>query len=360
MIEESQLMRTLSRILGIVIAVLCGSTPPLAAQFTKEYRVEEISDGVLAVIWEDIGGYPVEGNHLIVINDEDVLVVDANRTPGLADTVIGIVRAHTDKPVRWVVNTHWHADHVQGNWAYRTAYPGVEIVGHPATVAGIDTVLVPYVDGIHSDLAEARNTIAAQDTASVPDSAARAAATGRLPGLERESRLYDAVTLQRPTLLVTDSIVIRRGSRDIRIIHPGPANTTGDLIVHLPQEGIVAVGDLVTRPFPFIGYDSPGSWARALDDVLARKPSAVLPGHGELMRSFEYVQLFRDLMADVSDQVREAVAAGVPEAEISDGVDLERHWRVFADGNDQRFTAFATRFQAALVARALREARGGG
>src|SRR6202158_443667 len=67
---------------------------------------------------------------VIIINDEDVVVVDATRMPSQARKIIAVVRALTDKPVRTLIHTHWHDDHVYGNQAFAEAFPGLEIVAH--------------------------------------------------------------------------------------------------------------------------------------------------------------------------------------------------------------------------------------
>ena len=341
----------------VSVALIAWPSAPIQAQFQKQYEIVTIADDVFAIIWQDITQYPFEGNHLVVINDDDVFVVDANRTPSLADTVIAIVRRHTQKPIRYVVNTHWHADHVQGNAVYRRELPEVMIIGHPETVTGIDTVLVPYIDEVRRDVAAARTQLAADATVDGEPftDAQRKRAEGRLESLEREETLYEAVELARPNVLVSDSMTIDGGDRQIKIFHPGPANTSGDLVVYIPEAGVLAVGDLVTKPFPLLGWDSPGSWSRALDHLLGLDPQVVIPGHGELMRSMEYVELFRDLFRALSTQVRDGVERGRSLEELQTTIDLEHFWREFAGDNERLFQGFAAQFQPRAVERAYLE-----
>ena len=124
-----------------------------AAQFTKPYRVVDLTDDIFAIVWDDILSYPVEGNKLVIINENDVVVVDSKRTSSLARTVIEEIRKGTDKPVRCLINTHWHADHFYANYVFQEDFPGVEIIGHPATSAGVWSVLVPGHGDVQHDLA---------------------------------------------------------------------------------------------------------------------------------------------------------------------------------------------------------------
>jgi len=348
----------------VCIAALLGiwltsvGTRPAAAQFEKEYKIVELADDVFAIVWQNIFQFPVEGNHLVVINDDGVVVVDANRTPSLTDTVIAIIRQRPgNKPVRQVINTHWHADHVQGNAVYLREFPDVQILGHPETAAGIDTVRVPWVAEVALEVARLRSESEADtaaDGTSLTDEQ-RQPLEAQLTSYEREHRLYESVQLTHPTVLVEDSVIIASGDRRIVVVHPGHANTPGDLIVYLPAEGIVAVGDMVTEPFPLMGWDSPTQWPAALDNVLARKPRVVVPGHGEILFSMEYVELFRDFFRSVSRQVREGMDAGETLEQIRETVDLDSYWRAFAGENDRRFQAFVARLEPRLVERTYEE-----
>ena len=230
--------------MALLTAGLSLTAPRSAqAQFQKQYKIIDLADDVFAIVWEDLFAYPVEGNHLVVIGEDGVVVVDANRTPSLTDTVIAIIRQRTSKPVRHVINTHWHADHVQGNSVYLREFPDVQILGHPETVAGIDTVLVPWVAEVRSEVVRLGSELEADTTeeGTPLTEEQRQRLKAQLARYERESKLYDAVRLAHPTLLVTDSVVITSGNRKIVVIYPGHANTPGDLMVYLPSEGIIAV-----------------------------------------------------------------------------------------------------------------------
>jgi cyclase len=114
------------------LAVLaCALAPAAAFAQAPRYTVETLAAGVHAVIYDS--QIDVEGNTLVVVNDEDVFVVDSNAGVTTAKATIDEIRKITPKPVRYVVNTHWHDDHVMGNQAYADAYPGVQFIAHPLT-----------------------------------------------------------------------------------------------------------------------------------------------------------------------------------------------------------------------------------
>jgi glyoxylase-like metal-dependent hydrolase (beta-lactamase superfamily II) len=212
-----------TKLAGIVLALF--ALPPLAAQrlADKELAVTELADGVHAAVWTDALGDPIEGNALFIINDDDVVVVDAALFPSSARRMIAELEKLTDKPVRYLVNTHWHDDHHGGNLAYRERWPEVAIVAHTATRANILEHTYKPRPGI---LAEYEQSAAKY---------ARWVETGRDDDgqpLEqgRRQRASDLVALFRtaveelraagempPDLTFTDRLVLRRGARTIEV-----------------------------------------------------------------------------------------------------------------------------------------------
>jgi glyoxylase-like metal-dependent hydrolase (beta-lactamase superfamily II) len=117
-------MKTILFALAFPIALGSQSTNP-----AKNFKVEKLAEGVYAVIRQDAVGFMVDANNVFIVNDNDVVVVDANGAPGITREVIAALRKITRNPVRYVINTHWHDDHIRGNKVYRDAFPGVEFIG---------------------------------------------------------------------------------------------------------------------------------------------------------------------------------------------------------------------------------------
>src|SRR5262249_15221818 len=130
-----RMRRTLNRLSFLLAALLCASSARADTSRTDERKVTELAPGIYEIRHRD--PYPgfVHGNTTVVIGARDVLVVDSCQTPGAAEEDIAQIRKWTDKPVRYVVNTHWHQDHSGGNAQYLAAFPGVAIVAHRETKA---------------------------------------------------------------------------------------------------------------------------------------------------------------------------------------------------------------------------------
>ena len=319
---DRSVWKVVAALVTTVLMVLTIGAPrgraATVASAAPSFTVERLADGVFALVRTDLPGLLVNSNVLFIVNDEDVVVVDTNYTPASAEASLAALRAITPKPVRYVVNTHWHTDHSSGNQVYRQAFPQAEIVGHPAT---------------REDLARRGAETARQWAGGFPGLAAdlrRALDTGKtlgggpLSAAERASYESDlriaadfvagagALQVTPPTLTVEEGFVLHRGERTIEIRALGRGHTRGDLVVWLPKEGIVATGDLVVAPVPLIGADQSyiGDWGQTLGHLLDLHPKIVVPGHGPVLRDDGYVKLFRDFLLAVDSQARAAVARG--------------------------------------------------
>src|SRR5262245_699024 len=97
------------------------------------FAVETVADGIYAFVSPEPKTGFVQGNCVAVVGDDGVLVVDSGQYPALTRRMIDEIRKRTSAPVRFLVNTHWHGDHLLGNGQYREAFPGVAILGHTVT-----------------------------------------------------------------------------------------------------------------------------------------------------------------------------------------------------------------------------------
>src|SRR5260370_35161239 len=107
----------------------------LTAFASPEFEMVKVADGVYAAIRKEPPGLTVNGNSVFIINDDDVVVVDTTLTPGTAKEELAALRKLTSKPVKYIINTHWHDDHILGNQVYRETFPGVAFIPHAAARA---------------------------------------------------------------------------------------------------------------------------------------------------------------------------------------------------------------------------------
>lgn len=260
-------------------------------------------------------------NSLVVIGGDGVLVVDTQQSPSAARALITRIRRLTDTPVRWVVNTHGHADHVAGNVAYRATFPDVAFIAHESLAEDVIAeneswrreqieTLPATIDDRRRWLREGRgpdgDPLSDEDRAAIRYSLRlRDAYLDELRGLE----------FVRPTRTFERRMEIDVGGRTVRLMHFGRAHTRGDVVVHLPDEGVLAVGDLLEHGFPWVEGADPAGWAAALDAVAKLDASTYVPGHGPVVRDRTLLRDYRALLATVAAEAQAAECADRPAAD---------------------------------------------
>lgn len=331
-------------------AVLClsllPSWPASAANPPDNFEVRRLAEGVYAVVRKEPPGLMVDANNLFVVNDEDVVVVDANGSSTHTREVVAALRKITTKPVRYVIDTHWHDDHVMGDSVWRDAYPGVEFVGHTRTREYLPTTGAKnhesMLAGAPKFAATLRDALAAGKDLRGADLDAETRASYESDVSLVDQYVADApgTPVVLPTITVDDALTIRRGDRAIEVRHLGSGHTAGDLVVWLPKERILACGDLVVWPVPLIGGDQShvAEWADTLARARALAPVAVVPGHGKVLRDTAYLELMERFMRTALDEARAAIARGETAEAAGKSAKLEAFRRPFA--GDSRALGF--------------------
>lgn len=328
------------------------------------FDVQQLGQGVYAFVRRDPVDDAANSNVLVIISDVDVIVVDGNLALSSAAGTIAAIRRLTPLPVRYVINTHWHDDHVLGNSQYAEVFPGVEFIAHPYTRQRIFDTVAPSLEGYKTAYPEELRRLETR-IAKGTRSDGKPFTDEDRASLERVSALFRAMVselpgmqITPPTLLAEHTMTMWRGTREIRLMFLGRGNTAGDLIVHLPTEGIVATGDLVVQPIPYGFGVYPGEWIDTLDRLKALGARVLMPGHGELQRDTQYVTTVQELLGVLRRQMREAVARGLTLEQARAALDLESFRARFAGRDSRRRAQFAELFVSPASERAYLEARG--
>jgi len=280
----------------------------LAQQMSSYDQIEAyaVTDGVYVARWPEM----MRGSNVtLIINESDVFVVDGSYSPRAARAVIAQIQKLSDKPVRFLMNTHAHGDHYWGNQAYVQTYPGVELIAHRSTREDMVDLGSEELQEFSAFLPRA---IASYQRTAEKNSGALAAFF-RMAAEDSEVLLEESqqIKITPPTLTFAKNMVIHRGVREIQIHYFGRGNTRGDAVVYLPREKVVIAGDLVVHPTPY-GFGSfPKDWIQTLHQVAALDFEYLIPGHGEVQRDKAYLELLIEILEFVVDEVEQAVAAGL-------------------------------------------------
>ncbi|MGA8604142.1 MAG: MBL fold metallo-hydrolase [Thermoplasmata archaeon] len=308
-------------------------------------------------------GYVPNGNSVVVVNDHDVLVFDTFTRPSTARKLLAEIRAITDKPVRYVVNSHWHPDHWSGNEVFADEFPDLEIVATEETrrymVNFASAWPTFWSEGLRrAEDEQFKEVTAAQGgnaNAAIPENLQRDAEELR----KRRDFVSEAVQVKRtyPTLTYRGQLTLHHGGREFRLISMvGDANGTS--VLYLPREKILATGDVLSHPVP---YFSPplSEHARSLRVLGQMDADVVIPGHGPAWRDKDFLNLVAELFESLVRQAGKAVQNGLVTAEeVQKAVDVESLRLRFTHGDpelDGKFRRYVLR----MIENATREARDG-
>lgn len=334
---------------------------PLLAQL-QTMSITRIADGVYGAIYSEMKRDPVQSNSLIIIGDEGVCVVDAHYTPSAARETIAAIQKLTPLPVRYVVTTHWHDDHVFGNQEYRAAFPGVTFVAQDQTRNSMVKALAEHRQQLIDSYGSAVTKIEARlkdgvDGSGKPLTAGRRAElTELLPMYRAYHADFQSVRITLPDLTFDKELTLHLGQREIKVFSFGPGNTEGDAIIWLPREKIAAVGDLVVYPVPFIYGGFPASWVKVMDSVKALGPNVIIPGHGPVMRDFAYFDQVGTLLQSMATQARDAVARGLTLEQTRAAFDLKPYHDLFVGSAEEREGTFEASILQSGIESAFEEA----
>ena len=299
---------------------------------SDNFEIQRVADGVYAAIAKEDS--PAGSNAAIIVNEDGVLIVDTHLSPSFARELLNEVRRIAPLPVRYVVNTHWHNDHTQGNQAYFNVFPGrVEFLAHTNTRRDIVHRAIPQVREqlrnlpgqirkLEEKLADARHRTD------------RARLRAQIESTRRYLEELKQIDITLPTFTFDRSLFLHR-TRDIHIHYFGRGHTAGDVVVFLPKERVLITGDLfLGEHIPFARDSFPSEWAATLKAVSQLDFDLVILGHTPVEKGGEAKIHFANLIAffeDVVPRVRAMVAAGKSLDQVKAELDLTKYKTQFAN-----------------------------
>jgi cyclase len=300
------------RLLALVpIALLASASIFADSVITTERQVTKLAEGVYTIRHKDPFPGWTDGNTTVIIGDREVFVVDSCQQSAAAQEDIEQIKQWTNKPVRYVLNTHWHTDHNGGNRDYVNAFPGVAIIAQTETRRMMDisgpNVAATWLKDITRIQADLHKRL---DSGKMPDGTAlsekgRASIADRLAQLDAMSTQAHNFVYQGPTLTFDSQLSIDLGNRNVEVKFLGRGNTGGDAIVYLPAEKILVTGDLLDHPVPFAFDGYPSEWIHTLERMAQLDAATIIPGHGEVLRDKVFLNQVIDLMKSIVAQVND-------------------------------------------------------
>jgi glyoxylase-like metal-dependent hydrolase (beta-lactamase superfamily II) len=287
----------MKRWLGIFLLL---AAPSLGAA-EELFELKPVVEGVYAAIAP--GAFDGRCNSAIVLLHDGVLVVDTSSTPSQARALLAQVKKLTDKPVKYVLNTHAHGDHFQGNYGFSEAFPGVEIIASEATHRDLEDRGIARAKRGLFETSQSVEKLKVE-LAKAPE-AQKKGLQEKLQKAQVELAELQALQFALPTLTFERHLTLHDPMRTVEFICLGPAHSASDVVAYLPKEKVIITGDLLHGWVPYMGDSSPYAWLQALEQVEKLDFDTIIGGHGDVMRGkghFEFwKQYFRDLMSATTE-----------------------------------------------------------
>ena len=281
---------------GIAAVVLAVAVAPTAAQAPADgavleknipIKVTEVAPGLFFQYHHQ------ESNNAWLVTDEGVLVIDTRQHPKRGEELLAAIRRTTDKPIRWVVNTHAHGDHYFGNSVFKRE--GATVIAHRDTAGMME----------HHFPLEMK----------------------RRQGYFRQQQFDPGeVKLVLPDVTFDSKMTITLGGRTVELLYFGAGQNPGDTFVFFPQEKVIFAGGPVSKnswPNPSF-TPSMAQWVELLRKIAAMEATVYLGGHGDIGTKQDVLDEAR-MLTDFDRGMREAVAKGMTKDEIIRNVKFERY-----------------------------------
>ena len=319
-------LQAIALVLAATVPMLFGQAASFPVIQGKAYKFEKVAEGV----YYATGG--AGSNNVVIVNDRDVLLVDDGTTAGAARALLADLKMITDKPVRTVVNTHFHYDHTDGNSVFA---PDVEIIGHEYVrnailhfdvlhrepfKTSVGVRLPEQIAGLQKQIAEEKD---AQKKAALGKDLAAA--------LEIREQAKE-IKPTPPNVTYATQMTLYRGKREIQLLFLGRGHTGGDTFVYLPQERIVCTGDMEEGSrVAYMGDAFFDEWVTTLDALKKLDFTLVLPGHGRPFGDKSVITAFQSYLTDLTQQAAKMRQQGVAADDAAKRVDLTSHKKDFPD-----------------------------
>jgi cyclase len=282
------------------------------------HRFERVADGVYYATAS--GTMTVGANSPIIVTDSEAIVIDSEITPAAARALVADLKAITDKPVRYVIDSHYHYDHAFGNQVFG---PDVQVIGHEKTrtrLLGNTMAEYTYLSSV--DPLPARVAALRERRDKEADPQQKALLERQIANSLAYLEQVKEIRVTPPNVTLDRRMTLFRGGREIQILFFGRGHTDTDVVVFLPKEKIVCTGDLMESVISYMGDAYVDEWPATLDKLMTLDFDTVMPGHGIVFKGKAHIEAFQRYLREALKQARELKSAGVPADAAAPRIDM--------------------------------------
>lgn len=343
--------------------LLAAGTLPAQAQTDHDFETATVAEGIYAFIAKESRSGVVQGNVVLIAGDDGAILVDSGQFPPLARKMVAEIRKLTSQPVRALVISHWHGDHLLAVDTFQQSFPGLRVVAHAETRRLGAKNYADWPERVRSFpklIATLRERVAAgkrKDGTPLTED-------------EKVSYQTDADALEAvlpdvseskcvpPDTTFLQEITFYLGKREVRVSNLGLGNTMGDAVTYVPDARVLITGDTVVYPTPYSFGSFHSEWIEVLKKMIALDALLIVPGHGPVMNDASYLKTLIALLEETREQVRAAVKQGLTLEQTRKQMNLEKFRNQLAGNHPDRQRAFRDFFEQPGIERAYKEAKG--
>ncbi len=287
------------------------------------HRFEKIVDGIYYATAS--GTMTVGANSPVIVNDTEAIVIDSETSPAAGLALVEDIKVFSDKPVKYVIDTHYHYDHLFGNQVFG---PDVHVIGHDHTRVRLQTNTMQQFTFL-SSVNPMRVETLRQRIADEKDAQQKATLERQLQSTLAYFEQVKDVRQTPPNTTFETTMTLYRGGRELRLMYLGRGHTDTDVVTFLPRERIVATGDLMESVLSYLGDSYPEEWIATLEKLKALDFDTVLPGHGVPFKGKTKITAFQNYLRDLVAQTNAFRALGVTAEQAATKVDLTKYSNEF-------------------------------
>lgn len=332
---------------------------------------EDLGDGIYLFRAPERLDYWTSTNSVVILNEDDVVVFDSCTRAVTARAVIAEIRKLTSKPVRILINSHWHDDHWSGNDEYAKAFPGLRIIASAETRAYMARMRPSFfleplpLEQYREELAAAISTGKLGDGSPLT-AEIRAHKESRIARLSQFAAEVAALPRVLPNLVYRDQMTFWSGRRELRLMSL-TGDATASTVLYLPGAKVLVTGDVLVSPEDGDGPPpwttnsySVTPWLESLERLERLDVNVIVPGQGPAMHDKVYLRRTIELFAAIIGQVHAALERGqVKLSDVQAAVNVDPIGREYSRGGAATSEDFHE-FVASFAKKAMQEALDGG
>lgn len=289
---------------------------------SRLFDIQKVAAGVFAAIARPAA--MINCNAAIFENDQDLLIVDAHSKPSAAAALVAQIRREiTIKPVRYIVNTHFHYDHTQGMPTYSSLTPSPDVLSSSATRAVIEAQamkrLAASLESTRTKVERSRMALG-----SAKSDAERVYHRRVIAELEAFMAEMRSWTPTLPNITFDDEMIIHERAHEIHLVFKGRAHTGGDICVFSPQKKVIATADVLSSFIPGMYDGYPLEWPQTLRRIGELSFDRAIPGHGDVQESKGRLNQVLAYLNEIIETVQVGRAKGQTIVELQREISADR------------------------------------